>query len=107
MSNDMSTKRQYLYAFRVMCIAFMPLVASCKTVPVQSCWDEVTHRVNGDRLSCVSYIDRMGDEIRATDEACIIWHLEPGVYHASTQAIDCDGVPSGFADPIAVKVTIP
>lgn len=97
----MHRKRQYLYAFGVMCIA---LTASCKTVPVQSCWGEVTHRVNGDRLSCVSYQAKRDREIRPTDDLCMRWDLYPGTYLFSVRAIDCEGLTSDWHEPVEFEV---
>ncbi len=96
----MHTKRQYLYMLRVMCIVFIALLTSCKTYPVQSCWDRVTHRVNGDRLTCVSYESRVGKLVVPTDETCMVWSLPPGTYLFSVQALDCEGLESGFTEPV-------
>ncbi len=80
------------------------LCASCKTADVRQSWSPVTHRVNGDRLTCVSYEGRTGDLIRTTEETEIIWALKPGDYLFSVQSTDCKGLVSGFTDPIKFTV---
>jgi len=86
-------------------------LTSCKTVEVRQSWAPVTHRVNGDRLTCALYECRKGHngvyESQFTKDLFVEWSLLPGTYDFSEQAIDCDGLPSGFNNPVKVKITIP
>lgn len=80
------------------------LIASCKTYPVKSCWGEVTHTVRGNRLECASYEAQAGKLVVPTDETCAILNLKPGIYQFSAQAVDCQGLESGFNEPVEFEV---
>jgi len=90
---------------KLICILFMhATLVSCKTVDVRQSWSHVTHRVSGERLACVSYEGSSGVLVVPTDETEIIWALKPGGYLFSVQAVDCEGLYSGFTEPVEFEV---
>lgn len=84
----------------------MPEIEAPGVVMVEFSWPPSLTRQNGDPLTCVKYQCVIGEHDTITPGPSVILAMLPGDYEIKYQAIDCNGLASGFIDPIAVKVTL-
>jgi len=76
------------------------------TVWVEFSWPPSLTRQNGSPLNCVKYQCIIGEHDTITPGPSVVLAMAPGDYEIKYQAIDCDGLMSGFIDPIAVRVSL-
>lgn len=104
---DRDTVEVWGQGIRITCKRAEPVAGEpAGVVMVEFSWPPSLTRQNGDPLYCVKYRSIIGEHDTVTPGPSVVLAMAPGEYEIKYQAIDCEGLESGFIDPVAVRVTL-